>query len=263
MKVTALLENTFSRSDIEAEHGLSLYLETAKHRILFDTGQTDAFARNAARLGIDLASVDMAVLSHGHYDHTGGLRRFLELNKKAPIFVNEHAFEPHIKKDGRNIGMEASLQRHKQIIMTGDFLELDEEVSLRTCNGMSALYEDSSAGMFTLTEGKLQQDAFLHEQFLCLNIDGRRMVVSACSHKGILNICHWLHPDIFIGGFHFMGINLSKAGRERLNRTADSLLSQKTIYYTCHCTGAEPYLFLKKRMGEKLQYLSGGQTLVF
>ena len=100
MKITALVENTVSEEQAERlglgrEHGLSLYIEACGHRILFDMGQSGLFARNAAALGVDLAAVDLAVLSHGHYDHGGGLARFLELNGAAPVYLNEHAFEPH------------------------------------------------------------------------------------------------------------------------------------------------------------------------
>lgn len=262
MKITVLLENTSTCSDVETEHGLSLFLETPRHRILFDTGQSEAFARNAGRLGIDLSTVDLAVISHGHYDHTGGIRRFLELNGKAPVCINRHAFESHISEDGRNIGMDPSLQGHPQIVLTDDILDIDEEVSLRTCNGVPSPYENSAAGMFTISEGKMHQDAFLHEQYLCLTLQGKRIVVSGCSHKGILNICRWLHPDVLIGGFHFMRMDVHGPDQERLDHAAEELLARSTLYYTCHCTGVEQYTYLKKHMGNALHYISGGQTLV-
>ena len=83
LKITALIENTTENPDIETEHGLSLYIETQKHRILFDMGQTDMFARNAERLGADISAVDIAVLSHGHYDHGNGFGRFFRENQNA------------------------------------------------------------------------------------------------------------------------------------------------------------------------------------
>ena len=95
MKIVTLLENTACREDLTAEHGLSLYIETGAHKILFDAGQTGAFADNAEKLGVDLGKAEFAVLSHGHNDHGGGLGRFLEINETAKIYVNQYAFEPH------------------------------------------------------------------------------------------------------------------------------------------------------------------------
>ncbi|MBR5633360.1 MAG: MBL fold metallo-hydrolase, partial [Clostridia bacterium] len=80
MKIVCLAENTTSRDDVGAEHGLSLYVEAAGKKILFDMGQTDLFMKNAEKLGVDLSKVDVAVLSHGHYDHGGGLSAFLKVN---------------------------------------------------------------------------------------------------------------------------------------------------------------------------------------
>ena len=80
MKLTVLTENTTGSPHLIAEHGLSLYLETKDLRLLFDTGQTDALIANAAFLGVDLGTVDLAVLSHGHYDHGGGIAAFLQHN---------------------------------------------------------------------------------------------------------------------------------------------------------------------------------------
>ena len=91
MKITVLTENT-SSCGLPCEHGLSLYIESNGKRILFDTGQTALFAENAERLGIDLSAVDICVISHGHYDHGGGLGRFLEINDRAPVYLSRHAF---------------------------------------------------------------------------------------------------------------------------------------------------------------------------
>ena len=88
MRIVTLVENTARRQDLTAEHGLSLYIETENHKILFDAGQSEAFAENAKKLGVDLTQTDLAVLSHGHYDHGGGLAKFLEANDHAPIFLS-------------------------------------------------------------------------------------------------------------------------------------------------------------------------------
>ena len=95
MRITALVENTVGNGCVECEHGLSLYIETEKHKILFDMGQSALFLQNARALGVDIAAVDMAVLSHGHYDHGGGLSAFLQANTNAPVYISRYAFEPH------------------------------------------------------------------------------------------------------------------------------------------------------------------------
>ena len=89
MKMTVLLENTCHIEGLQAEHGLSLYLETPNHKMLFDAGTTDLFAQNADALGIDLAGVDIAVLSHGHRDHGGGMGHFLARNEKAKVYMRK------------------------------------------------------------------------------------------------------------------------------------------------------------------------------
>ena len=93
MKLCILMENTAFEERFRAEHGLSLLLQTETHKILFDMGQTDSFTENARMLGIELSQVDLAVLSHGHYDHSGGIKRFLELNKKAPVYISPWVFD--------------------------------------------------------------------------------------------------------------------------------------------------------------------------
>ena len=114
MKIHCLIENTSSSPELEAEHGLSLLIETGSHHILFDAGASPAFAENAARMGLDLGRVDAAVLSHGHYDHGGGLLRFLELNPHSPVWASPHAAEPHFNAAGKDIGLSAQLTGHER-----------------------------------------------------------------------------------------------------------------------------------------------------
>jgi len=104
MRVVALIENTKpeGRDDLTAEHGLSLYIEQEGRHILFDTGATGAFTRNAEKLGIDLGAVDAAVISHHHFDHGGGLARFLEINQRAKIYLRKSE-EENFSNQKRNI----------------------------------------------------------------------------------------------------------------------------------------------------------------
>ena len=108
MKITVLTENT-TELGLPVEHGLSLFIEIGDRRILFDSGQSDLFAKNAEALGVDLKTVDFAVLSHGHYDHGGGLKKFLEVNGKAKIYMSRYAFEPHFNAEDKYNGLDAEI----------------------------------------------------------------------------------------------------------------------------------------------------------
>lgn len=258
MKIIALVENTTRDGRLTAEHGLSLYIETEKHRVLFDTGQGDAFVRNADALGIDLSLVDTAVLSHGHYDHGGGISAFLKINKKAPIYVSRYAFGEHLNAEGRYIGLDKRLAGNDRIAWVNDFAELDSELSVYSCNAELRSYPADSAGLSSVCNGERGEDDFLHEQYLLIKEKGKRVLISGCSHKGILNICEWFRPDVLVGGFHLMKISTEGEGKEKLSAYADALCSYPTRYYTAHCTGVEQYAVLKSRMKDKLEYLSCG-----
>ena len=91
MKWTVLVDNRTNNPSLETEHGLSILLETEKHSILLDTGASDVFIRNAERLGKDLSTVDYVFVSHGHSDHAGGLKHFMQINKKAKVIVSPDA----------------------------------------------------------------------------------------------------------------------------------------------------------------------------
>lgn len=260
MKVTVLMENTAVNSQFYAEHGLSLYLETEGHRILFDMGQTEAFADNAEKLGIDLQKVDFAVLSHGHYDHGGGLKRFLEINHTAPVYLSRFAFEPHFSGREKNIGLDPALQENERLHEIGDTYTLAEGIKLYSCNGFARPFETNSYGLYTIRDRKLIEEDFRHEQYMVLHEEGRRIVISGCSHKGILNITEWLRPDVLIGGFHFKKLDPAGAGRQVLEDAARRLKEYPTVFYTGHCTGTEQLSFLKKRMGEQLHGFSAGQV---
>ena len=91
MRVINLVENTEGVKRCSFEHGLSFYIETSKHKVLLDFGQTDISIQNAKILGVDLGAIDTAVLSHGHYDHSGGILPFTNINNKAAIYMQKSA----------------------------------------------------------------------------------------------------------------------------------------------------------------------------
>lgn len=261
MRITALIENTAYSEEITAEHGLSLYLEIGCRRILFDAGQTDAFANNAARLGIDLSTIDTAILSHGHYDHGGGLARFLELNDHAPVYLTAGAFGAHYNGTEKYIGLDPALQKNGRLIFTGDETDLGGGMTLLTCNTRPRPYPTDSAGLLRRAGDWLVEDDFTHEQYLLIRENGHRILISGCSHKGIRNLAEWFLPDVLVGGFHFKKLDPEGDGRTALDEAADALSRFSTGYYTCHCTGEAQYAYLKSRMGDQLHYLRGGQTI--
>lgn len=256
MKITALTENTSCDPRIGCEHGLSLYIEANGYKILFDAGQSDLFAANAERLGIDLTQVDLCVISHGHYDHGGGLRRFLALNDHAPVYLNRRAFAPYYNGTEKYIGLDASLHESDRLVYVDEEAVIGDGLTLYACNERERKHPSSGAGLNTVIDGALIQDAFLHEQYLMIEDGGRRVLFSACSHKGILNIAEWFCPHVLIGGFHLMKIEDESA----LADVAAQLNAGSTVYYTCHCTGQEQFAVMRAHM-DRLHYLHAGQTI--
>ena len=223
MKITALAENTSARHDLGSEHGLSLFIETAGIRLLFDMGQSALFAENARKLGVGLASAELAVLSHGHYDHGSGLPVFLEINDRAPVFLSRYAFDECHNAEGKYIGLDPKLKIEPRLVFTGEETELSPA---------------------------------LHLYALLIEEAGKRVLISGCSHKGILNLLDWFAPDVVVGGFHLM----KRPADDSLAPCAEALGKADTRFFTCHCTGLEQYRWLKSRL-PALGYLSTGQTI--
>lgn len=256
MRIVSLLENTTRCVDMKTEHGLSLYIETGAHKILFDMGQTEMFAENAERLGVDLSAVDIAVLSHGHYDHGGGLRRFLELNSHAPVYIQRDAFLPHYNGSEKYIGLDTSLADHPRITFTDDEYMIGEGLLLLSCNGWERYHDFGSFGLCERAGDTFIPDDFRHEQYLLIHEGEKRVLISGCSHKGILDIAEWFSPDALVGGFHFSKMPLDGA----LAEAARTLTSHSTAYYTCHCTGEAQFAYMKQYMWN-LRYLSCGEVI--
>ena len=257
MKLYTLIENTTCDASLACEHGLSLYIEANGQRILFDAGQTGAFADNAEKMGIDLSQVDICILSHGHYDHGGGLKRFLELNDHAKVYVSRHAFGDYYNAEEKFIGLDWELLNSEQIVFVRDNLTLSDTLSLHTCPNFPQVYFTDAYGMQVKRKDQLEVDDFRHEMYLLIREGERRIIVSGCSHKGALNVKTWFAPDVLIGGFHLMKLDPEKEAT-RLKFTAMELMKKETVYYTGHCTGNAQYDALKTHMGDRLQRLTTG-----
>ena len=262
MRIVVLMENTASRDGLAFEHGLSLYLEANGKKILFDAGQSGAFADNALALGIDLAEVDFAVLSHGHYDHGGGLLRFLEINQTAPVYLRREAFGAHYNGTAKYIGLDEQLKNSHRLIFVPDVLEIAPGITL-TGGAMPELIHPIEPYGLTRREGEnfLPED-FRHEQYLLIEEAGKRICISGCSHRGVVNIARRFAPEVLVGGFHFQKLDPEGAGKPALEQAAVDLLDLPTDYYTGHCTGQAQFDFLKTRMGHRLRAISTGMEII-
>ncbi|NLM52999.1 MAG: MBL fold metallo-hydrolase [Firmicutes bacterium] len=267
MLIKVLAENTAVSEDFKGEHGLSLYIETKKQKIIFDFGASNLCIEHASKLGIDLADVDLAVISHGHHDHGGGLKKFLAINAKAPIYVRRQAFDGHYsrKADGKEqyIGLEHDLLPNDRFIFTGEYLCINEELELFSGVKGEKMVPTGNQNLLMKKKGERIQDDFSHEQNLLIKEGEHKVLIAGCAHKGIINIIEHVEKMGYgpithvIGGFHLYSPPTEKYEEpELVNSIGNYLKSTGIMYYTCHCTGTEAYKLLKEVMQEKIAYLA-------
>ena len=265
MKITALVEDT-SLQGLPAEHGLSLWIEACGRKFLFDLGQGDLFARNAASLGIDLREAEFAVISHGHYDHGGGIPHFLEINGKAPVYAHRDAFSGIYglyNDECAFIGLSQELKDDGRIIKTDGTVEISEGIILFSGGSGREFFPPDNARMFKEADGRMLSDDFSHEQSLIIRERGNNVLIAGCSHSGILNIAARAEEitgeplSHIIAGMHLMGA----VEDSFIEGLAQGLLHRGCRCYTCHCTGRGPYERLRSVMGEQVSFLSTGDVI--
>lgn len=262
MKITALVENQTS-SELKAKHGLSLYIETLSHTILFDLGSDSTLFENAKTRKIDLSKVDIVILSHGHIDHGGALKHFLQINNKAKIYVQRSAFEAHYSKIlflKINIGIEPKLSTHPQIVLLDGDYTIDEELSLFTASPTEKCYSPVNNALCD----KNGKDMFLHEHNLMIT-EEKTAIIMGCGHTGVVSIMEKIahnRPAICVGGYHlFNPINKKTVSVALLNDIAKELQAYpNTQFYTCHCTGLKAFQHLSQQL-PNMFYLSCGQSI--
>lgn len=280
MRVTTLIENSLleGREDLTAEFGLSLHIQCGDLQILFDTGASGAFADNAARLGIDLDQVDLAVLSHHHFDHGGGLQRFLAVNDRARVHLRASGWAPRFFRAlvvvKRPIGLDASLfdrYAHRFELIT-ESMEIAPGVVLLTDIGERHPRPQGNRHLFVERNGALEPDPFEHELVLAVREDDGLVVFTGCSHHGVLNMIEAARtrfPDTPVkavfGGFHLIGVpffDTMAAPREEVEAIGRKILDLTAgPVFTGHCTGRKAYGVLAGVMGSSLRPFATGTSV--
>ena len=280
MNVTVLMENTaLEGCGLTPEHGLSLYIEHRGHKLLLDAGSSGKFADNAQALGVDLSAVEAAALSHGHYDHADGLRRFFQVNGTAKVYLRPGAAGPYFARDldgyrfigiGRDIWKDS---RDRFVEVEGIF-PLMEGAWLVPETVRDPAFAGQAADLLCKRgEDDFVRDDYRHEQSLVLEGDKGLVVFNSCSHGGIVNIVRGVLEQFpgkkvfaVVGGFHMFkkgtgGMNCSP---EYVFRVADVLKELGVAeIYTGHCTGEAALALLQERFGPGCHALSTGQVLAF
>ena len=276
MRIINLVENEVGNSGCEAAHGLSFYVETESHKLLFDSSPSEVVIRNALKLGVDLTTIDTVILSHGHYDHSGGILPFVEINPRAKIYMQHNAGGEYYAFDGeekgfRYIGIDKNILSLPQVQLLKGDIKIDDELQLFTVGERAYPLPSTNKRLRELCDGQYIQDEFHHEQNLLLIAGGKKILFCGCAHNGILNVMETLErkfgpaslPDLVIGGFHLMKrTEFSEADTAEVSEIANRLKSYKAHFATCHCTGLPVYNQMKEIMGEQLSYVRSGDEVV-
>lgn len=248
-KITVLIDNQPDpeRPSLETEHGLSFYIQTDKSNILLDVGASDKFLNNAGQLGIDIADVDCLVLSHAHNDHTGGLACFLQHNSRAQIYlssnINAYGYYSNRRRHMRDISIDYGLVQTNmhRIVTVTDNIRLTPSVEIISRIPVSHSIPQANR---TLLAGE-KPDNFSHEMALLVREGDRHILLSSCTHLGLLNTleaCAPIRPDAFIGGLHLIDSDDNNRFETDEDYTALSAAIRSQYpglqIYTGHCTGS-------------------------
>jgi 7,8-dihydropterin-6-yl-methyl-4-(beta-D-ribofuranosyl)aminobenzene 5'-phosphate synthase len=275
MYIQNLIENTSSPDlsvPLLSEHGLSFYIEAGGHTILLDTGASPAFMVNAESLNLDLTKVETVILSHGHYDHGGGLPSFLSRYPQALLCLRSEAFGQYYSLENdhyHRIGIDLTLRDYPQLLeISGASTALNDALFLFSDVSGQRCLSDACSSLLVKKDTGYEHDAFRHEQNLVVTENTQHVLFSSCSHCGIINILDEYDkyfdqdPDFVIGGFHLMDPGSGRCiDHSVLEEIARELSKRNTIYYTGHCTGLEAYEVLQRLMGDQIRYCHTGECI--
>lgn len=276
MRVTTLMENTAPGGGLRCEHGLALLIEHLGKTWLLDAGATDALLENAAALGVDLSTVDAAVLSHGHFDHSGGFPAFFALNGRAPLYLRPQAADPSYELTGEArlyLGVpEAMLAQTGRLRFVTERTQIAPGVWLLPHSTPGLARRGEKVHMYRQTAEGLVPDDFAHEQTLIFDTEAGLVLFSSCSHAGADHVAEEALAAFpgkavraFFGGFHLMGaggaatLGVRPERVEALGRRLLELGVQEV--WTGHCTGTPAFELLRPVLGERLHYLAVGTVV--
>ncbi len=261
LRITILAENTARKTDLLAEHGWAVWIEADGRRILFDTGQGHVLAHNAKQLNIPLRTAETVAISHGHYDHTGGLKEVLDTAPQADLYLHPAALgKKYIREKApphREIGIvgwdEESLRaKTRSLNWTGEPTELAPGIHLTGEIPRRNAFEDTG-GPFYRDESCTDPDPLLDDQAMYIETTAGLVVVLGCAHAGMVNtldyigeLTHGRPIYAVLGGWH-----LVKATPDRLEATIEALVRHGVQRIgTAHCTGMRAAALLWSRLPE-------------
>ena len=270
LSITVVVDNT-PLGGFKSEHGLALLINYSDRRILFDTGQSNLLLKNAKMLDIDLANADVIVISHGHYDHTGGLSDVLDIASKAKICLHPAATEAKFSREvsgTKSIGMPDSAKKaiqSRHVIWTATPAHLFPGMSVTGQVTRLNDFEDVG-GAFFVDENCQKVDGLLDDQTLFIESGKGLVVVLGCAHSGVVNILDYVsrltaQNKIYavIGGMH-----LFNASHVRIENTIEAFRKyeiQKLV--PLHCTGRTAMEDFKNAFGNKCLFLGAGGQIGF
>lgn len=255
-RITTLMENTAPKDCLASEHGLSLLIEGNGRRILYDTGSSPMFLKNAKALGVELTGLDALVLSHGHYDHTGGVTALLlGSNRPGTIYLGPNFFGARYskKKDGL-LEIGPAVEQEDLDASGIPCVEVGSE-PMRLGDGIWVLsgfvprdeMERPSPAMLRPGKGGLEIDPFGDEVVMVLEGEEGLTLISGCAHVGILSMCTRVEElfgrpvTTFLGGTHLMTAN-----DDRIRHTCDCLKRRGMIRLgACHCSGEKASVYFE------------------
>jgi 7,8-dihydropterin-6-yl-methyl-4-(beta-D-ribofuranosyl)aminobenzene 5'-phosphate synthase len=274
-RITVLCENSVGKRVGSGEHGFSAFIETNQGNYLFDTGSGHSIVSNSLVLSKDLRTVNKIFLSHGHYDHTGGLPEVLKLKGEVDVHAHPHIFLDRIhvikendKETKRFVGIPYKKNYLEflgaNFIFSTNFTEVERGIFLTGEVPRKTSFEKPDSTLFAEVDRKMTQDIFPDDQSLILDSQRGIILILGCAHAGMINIIHYAIDKTGKEKFHAIlgGTHLDFLTPEQLEETINAL---KTLDIerigASHCTGMKAAFRLHQEFGSRFFYGYVGNTL--